>query len=394
MAVVLSFRGEAAESSLEEASSDPGRAAAPPIRVLYVPMLFGAERWNGIMEHLRILVDELGRSVVPVLAVRSADGEQTPTLAERTGMEICRMGDRRSARELWRACRHRAVDVVHIHTPVAGGVPRLALGARLAGVPVVVTMHQVQLARSGVTRRVLNRLTQRWLVTRSLAVSEAVRDSLAAYAGLDPARITVLYNGVPAFMPAKTGVTAQSLDLDPSAIWLGYFGRLADEKLVDVLLRALAQARTREPRLRLLIVGDGYARERLERTARDLALTGVVLFAGHRPDAKELMRRVALVAHPARFEGLPYALIEAMEAGRAIVAARAGGVPEAVIDGSNGLLVEPGDVDALAAAVLRLVNDQPLRTRFEGAARDLYMRRFSASQMATAVHAVYAAARR
>jgi glycosyltransferase involved in cell wall biosynthesis len=358
--------------------------------VLYVPMLFGAERWNGIMEHVRILVGALGPSIEPLVAVRHADGEQTPVLAQLTGMQPRRLGDRRSALELARLCRRERIDIVHIHTPVAGGVPRLALGARLARAAVIVTYHQVQLEPAGRGRRALNRLTQRALVRTGIAVSAAVRESLTTYAGLDPTRIRVLYNGVAPYVATKD---AAPLDLDQSAIWAGYFGRLADEKLIDVLLRALGTARIDEPRLRLLVVGDGYARERLEALTRELALGDVVIFAGHRPDARALMRRVALVVHPARFEGLPYALIEAMEAGRAIVAARAGGVPEAVLDGVNGIIVDPGDAHALAAAVLRLVQDDTLREAFERGARARYASMFSAAHMAEQTLAVYEAAR-
>jgi glycosyltransferase involved in cell wall biosynthesis len=358
--------------------------------VLYVPMLFGAERWNGIMEHVRILVGALGPSIEPLVAVRHADGEQTPVLAQLTGMQPRRLGDRRSALELARLCRRERIDIVHIHTPVAGGVPRLALGARLARAAVIVTYHQVQLEPAGRARCALNRLTQRALVRTGIAVSAAVRESLAKYAGLDPTRIRVLYNGVAPYVATED---AAPLDLDQSAIWAGYFGRLADEKLIDVLLRALGAARIDEPRLRLLVVGDGYARERLEALTRELALGDAVIFAGHRPDARALMRRVALVVHPARFEGLPYALIEAMEAGRAIVAARAGGVPEAVVGSVNGIIVEPGDADALAAAVLRLVQDDTLRGSFERGARARYASMFSAAHMAEQTLAVYEAAR-
>ena len=356
-------------------------------RVLYVPMLFATERWNGIMEHLRLLIDGLGDAITPLLVTRPDDGEQTSILASATGVETCALAVGRGAGELRHLCRERHIDIVHIQTPVSGGMPRLAVGARLGGARVVVTFHQVQMRPVSPARRALNRITQR-LLDANIAVSRAVAGSLATVGGLDPARIAVVYNGVAPYAEEHASAAAP-ITLDPGGIWAGYFGRLAEEKDVASLLRALAIASRQEPRLRLLIVGDGYEREHLLALTAQLGLEDKAVFAGHRADARALMRRVAFAVHPPWFEGLPHTLIEALEAGLPIVATRVAGCVEVVDEGVSGLLVAPRDAEGLAGAMVTMASDAEMRARFSANARARYQRDFTAAQMVRSVLETY-----
>ncbi len=357
-------------------------------RVLYVPMLFATERWNGIMEHLRLLIEGLGDAITPLLVTRPDDGEQTSILATATGVETCALGVGRGAGELRRLCRERHIDIVHIQTPVSGGMPRLAVGGRLGGARVVVTFQQTQLESASRPRRLLNLATQRLVLDRCIAVSESVAESLVTLSGFDRSRIDVVHNAVAPYEEAS-GARGQALELDDSAVWAGYFGRLAEEKDVACLLRALAIASRQEQRLRVLIVGDGYERDRLLALTTELSLEGRALFAGHRSDARALMRRVAFVVHPPWFEGLPHTLIEALEAGLPIIATRVAGCVEVVDDGVNGVLVEPRDPEALAAAMVTMAGDPAMRARFSANALARYARDFSADQMVRSVLETY-----
>ncbi|MDE3097445.1 MAG: glycosyltransferase, partial [Chloroflexota bacterium] len=167
------------------------------------------------------------------------------------------------------------------------------------------------------------------------------------------------------------------------------FGRLAEEKDVACLLRALAIASRQERRLKVLIVGDGYERDRLLALTAQLGLEGKAIFTGHRGDARALMRRVAFVVHPPWFEGLPHTLIEALEAGCPIVATRVAGCVEVVDDGVNGVLVEPRDPEGLAGAMVAMAGDPAARARYSANARARYMRDFSADQMVRSVLETY-----
>lgn len=148
-------------------------------------------------------------------------------------------------------------------------------------------------------------------------------------------------------------------------------GRLVEQKGLDTLLRAYAAASGELGGRRLLIAGDGPERESLERLAGSLGLNGGVSFLGSvgRDRLAELLCSADLFAFPSRYEAFGVALLEAMAAGVPVVAARAGGIPEFAVDGENALLVPPDDERALAAALVRLANDDVLARRLAAGAR-------------------------
>jgi glycosyltransferase involved in cell wall biosynthesis len=138
---------------------------------------------------------------------------------------------------------------------------------------------------------------------------------------------------------------------------------LFQRKGVDVLLDALARLADDGLRPALWIAGQGPARPALEKQARELGLDHQVRFLGERGDIADLLAACDVFILPSRSEGLGVAALEAMAAGRAIVATRVGGLAEAVVDESTGLLVPPADPAALAGALARLLRDPALRAR-------------------------------
>jgi glycosyltransferase involved in cell wall biosynthesis len=176
---------------------------------------------------------------------------------------------------------------------------------------------------------------------------------------LDEARIRVVPNPAPAEVP-----TARA-DVDTAAFV--FAGRLTAQKSLDVALQAVAAV----PEARLLVVGDGPERARLERLAGDLQLDGRVEFTGARPrgDVLQALSSAAAALLASSWENLPHAAVEALAVGTPVVATAVGGVPEVVRDGENGLLVPPGSPEALAAAMARLVGDHELREGLAARAR-------------------------
>lgn len=367
------------------ASAEPEKRT----RILYVSNLFYPEPWNGIMESMRLLIDGLDHQrYEPLVAVRPDDGAQTATLAERTGAKSHAFSSTRSVREVQRLCRAADADIVHIETPVTGGVPRLALGARLGGATsVIVTYQLVQTARLPLRSRIINRLAHRLLVRHTIAVSEGVAESLVTNAGLPRNSIEVIHNAAAPYEEGEAGPPIP--DRSGREVWIGYFGRLAQEKGVDRLLDALSLLRQRCPDARAILVGGGYLRDELEAQATALDLDAIACFAGHRTDAREIMRRVDIVVLPSLFEGLPLVLVEAMEAKRPVVATRIPGTSEVVADGVSGLLVPPGDPVALAEALARLIEDAELRDRMgeNGFAR--FLEHFDAQRMIGRMNLIY-----
>jgi glycosyltransferase involved in cell wall biosynthesis len=142
--------------------------------------------------------------------------------------------------------------------------------------------------------------------------------------------------------------------------------------------------------LRLLVAGDGYERAALERRAEAAGCADAVLFTGYRADARALMAAVDIVVHPPRFEGFGLVVAEAMAAGRPVVATDvAGGLPEMVREGQNGMLVPYGDVGSMTAALVALCADEALRSRMGRAGRERYRQDFTVERMIERTLAIY-----
>ena len=177
--------------------------------------------------------------------------------------------------------------------------------------------------------------------------------------GVPEERVTVLPN--PA--PRPDEAAAVELDARPALV---FAGRLTTAKDLGVLLRALRGV----PDATLSIVGDGADRAALEALATDLDLSARVRFFGARPRAEVLGLMAAADAFvlTSAWENFPHGLVEALAMGTPVIATRVGGVPEIVTDGENGLLVDPGDEQAFAAAVNRFLEDRGLREHLRAAA--------------------------
>jgi glycogen(starch) synthase len=196
------------------------------------------------------------------------------------------------------------------------------------------------------------------------AVSESALQRVRALAPDVTSRSSVIRNGLemPALAPAP-------LPWAPPRV--ACVGRLVPEKGFDLALRALARLTTRFPALRLTLVGDGPERPRLEALARELGLGNAVTFLGWLPPPQvpAVMNGATLVVVPSRWEGLPGVAIQAAQMARPAVATRVGGIPEIVLDGETGLLVEPDDVPALAEAIARVLESPNRAAEMGRAAR-------------------------
>jgi glycosyltransferase involved in cell wall biosynthesis len=214
-------------------------------------------------------------------------------------------------------------------------------------------------------------------VDRAAAVvsnSEHYRSLYASY-GFDVRRIRVIRSAV-APMPAASGAAVRArYGIRDDEVVVTCLARLVERKGHDDLIRA-------QSGLRLLFVGDGPYRQALEGR-------GAIL-AGPRRDIPEILAASDIVALPSRFgEGCPNALLEAMAAGKPVVAARTGGIPEVVADGETGILVPREDPEALRGALLRLAADPALRARMGAAGKDRAEREFSVSRLVQSYEALY-----
>jgi glycosyltransferase involved in cell wall biosynthesis len=288
---------------------------------------------------------------------------------------------------LTRILRRERADVLHTHTlAAANALARIA--GRLAHVPVVSHLHIANHFRPA-TRAVLAGLdnaTARFAAAL-VAVSE---DTRRAYEDQGyPQRIRVVYNGVAPASADANGLR-EELSIPLDAPLVAEVGRLCDVKGQRELIEAIA----RLPGARAVLVGadleQGGAYERTLRAhADELGVTDRVVFAGYRDDAARVVAAADVFALPSWTEGLPLVVLEAMALARPVVATTVGGTPELVADGETGLLVPPRDVDALTAALKRVLDDEGLGRRLGEAGRVRVAQRFSSEAMTRDVLAVY-----
>jgi glycosyltransferase involved in cell wall biosynthesis len=270
-------------------------------------------------------------------------------------------------------------------------LPALAI-ARLGRIhPVVATVHtpalQGTLSRRG---RILQAIARdgvgRWVV-----LSERNRELLAASRGTDPDKVSVVFPGLPEerFHELPSAAAARhEIALEPGSTTVGTVGRLSQQKRHDVLIEAVSLAAREAPDLKLVIVGEGGLDAATRRLAEE-RLPGQVTFTGYRPDAIRLLPAFDIFALSSDFEGLPFALLEAMATARPTVTTDVQGAGEAVRDGREGLVVPRRDPGALAEAILTLARDSELADRLGKGARERFLAEFTADRMLDRTEALY-----
>ncbi|HEY0305404.1 MAG TPA: glycosyltransferase family 4 protein [Longimicrobiales bacterium] len=246
------------------------------------------------------------------------------------------------------------------------------VAARLVGVPVLV---------SHVTDRPLkNKPHYRFffgkVATHHVAVSNAVRDTVVKSAPWLKRDVAVIYNGVD--IDEIDAAPPVDLGLGTGAITVGFVGHFEMRKGIMDFAQAWQRVSGEVPNAHAIIVGEG-------RRAADfheaMGAAPRVHWLGFRRDVPSIMKALDIFVLPSRFEGFGLVVAEAMAARAAVVAYHTSNMPEIITDGADGILVPPGDVEALAAAVVRLCKDDALRARLASDARETAIRRFSADRM-------------
>jgi glycosyltransferase involved in cell wall biosynthesis len=204
--------------------------------------------------------------------------------------------------------------------------------------------------------------------------------------GVNPDRIVVLHNTLgESELAAKPRVFTS---VDPGSVTIGQVGRMAPGKGFSDTLSAFCQLRSRLPSVKLVLVGDGPERPQLEAFARKHELdSSSVRFTGWRSDIRALLSQMDVFVFPSRNEPFGMALLEACAAGVPAIAYREGGVPEIIVDQESGLLVPPGDLEALANAMLDLCQDPEKRERLSRGAQERARTAFSPRAAAAAFSA-------
>ena len=331
---------------------------------------------------------ERGHYVVPILPTRKvgwlhdrlAESEFQPESIELLGAPVPL-----SVAMLARILRRNSVEVVHSHEFTMSVVA--AFACRRIRARHISTMHGNQEMTRAWKRRVALRLAFR-LTDVVTCVSLDTKKHLIEQLGGVGEEIRVVPNGVPQRKGDGRAVRKE-LSLEPRTLMILAVGGLHPRKGFDVLLQALARMGVGQP-WQLIIAGEGPERARLTALANDLGLAEQVRLLGQREDVPDLQAAADLFVMPSLWEGLPLAVLEAMLAGTPVVASAVSGIPEAINpDEEQGLLVPPGDIDALAEAVKGLIVDKERRERVAAAGQVRAQNDFTTKTMIDTYEAMY-----
>ena len=297
----------------------------------------------------------------------------------------------RQGRRLARYLSSQHVDIVHSHD-VYNNIFATAC-ARIARTPVVIASRRWWDDVPRTALRVVNRYAYRF-ADCVIANSKTVADLLVTDDRVRSARIAVVSNFVDesAFAPlahGARGALLADLGVPPGSIVIGCVAGLRPVKNHESLITAMARLRPRWPSLHLVLIGDGEARPSLERLARQLGVTDVVHFAGVRPNEPNLHHLFDISVLCSLSEAFPNSILEAMAAGKAVVATRVGGVVDAVVDRETGLLVEAGHPAALAHAIEQLLIDPGRRRALGEAAVRRARAQFHADHVLPSLESLY-----
>ena len=241
--------------------------------------------------------------------------------------------------------------------------------------------------------RIYNRIDRAVLryADRVVAVSHAMKTLLIKH-GLPAEKIQVIYNGIDkggaAFLESSDTIR-QRHGLSPKQKIVGVIGRLNPEKGQMVFLKAMEQTALKCPEARALLLGDGQERALLERYCHEHGLGDRVIFTGYRENIADYYQLFDLLVLPSLSEGLPNVALEAMSFGIPVLATAVGGVPE-VIQNGNGILVPPGDPEALSERMTELLGNHSLRQTIGLKGKDSLYPRFSPTHRARQILNLYA----
>jgi glycosyltransferase involved in cell wall biosynthesis len=284
--------------------------------------------------------------------------------------------DRSTIRQIQALARDFHADIVHSHGYKPNLYAWMALGT--SGPRLVSTCHGYI---DGTVALYMYGILDRRLLRRYYAISAVSERDLSRLlgSGVPASKIRVINNGI----DCRTFAGAPpSIDRRGASFLIGSVGRMTPEKNPTGFLAAARHAVRSFPDAQFLFIGDGRERTRLELLAREWGLEQNVQFLGFRQDMPNVYASLDLLVLPSLDEGLPMAILECMAAGTPVIATRVGAVEKLVRNEETGLLLAPGDQEALNQAVVRLLSDRDLARRLGKAGQDLVNREFSSDAMA------------
>ena len=323
-----------------------------------------------------------------------------PIIIPELGRQIQPFKDLIAFWKIYRLLKREKPDIVHTHTAKAGTLGRIA--SIFAGVPVKIhTFHgnifQGYFNRFYVKLFIFIERALAYFTTFIVAISEEQkREICQRYKIAKPNKVKVIPLGLELeklfSIGSHNGLLRNELNIEDEVTMVGIIGRIVpvkNHKMFLAVIKRLSSNLSNKTKTKYLIVGDGEERNALEHRTRNLGLNGDVIFCGWREDLANVYSDLDIVALTSMNEGTPVSLIEALAAGRSVVATDVGGVADVVEDGVNGYLVPSGDVEGFSKRLAELIEDSQKRRRFGFKGREMVRGRFSKERLIEDVKNLY-----
>jgi glycosyltransferase involved in cell wall biosynthesis len=324
------------------------------------------------------------------------------------GLEACgtrvyriRFGNHFDVRGIWRLFRlivRNGYDLVHIHQVTSGVIGRIA--ARLALRKIVVTESGLAADHYWIKNKVklflhtsvMHPLWNAFFVDGLIAISGAVQESVIRREHISPKKVFCIPYGTdffPSLSPERKAVARANLSLPQNSIIVGSAGRLTRQKGYENLLQALPGLIARCPNLLCIIAGDGESMSALREKTAALNISGHVRFLGWQKNISPVLDALDIFVLPSLWEPFGLVLVEAMAHGKPVVATAVNAIPEIVENGRTGILVEPGNTQALADALAVLAQDPQRAVAMGMSGRMRAEARFSRTQTTGKIESLY-----
>lgn len=357
---------------------------------LKVLEIIGDSSLAGAPRHLLALLEnfDLKKFEVFVICPPGPLAGELRSLKRDINLEVVKMRskfDTRAISEIRKNIKHVKPDIVHAHGVRGGCLGRLAsIGLHF---PVIYTEH-LWTRNYKLSSRIANgiQVSALWFLDMftdlNIAVSQAVKDFMVESQISRPSKIEVIYNGIE---PTKKKANIFS----GHSVKLGTVGTLNFQKGIQFLIEAMPKVIKEFGDVKLVIVGEGEYLSYLKKLVKRYKLTKSITFTGFSKNVEDEMENFDIYVQPSLSESFGLAIVQAMSLGIPIVATNSGGIPEVVTAGKSGILVEPGNPDALAEAILELLRDKALAQKMGHLAAEEVRIKFNLEDMVRQTEGIY-----
>lgn len=286
-------------------------------------------------------------------------------------------------------------DIMHAHGQRAGLIARWA--AKGLPIKVIYTEHtrtlQFKLGNPVLDWAHIKamRALDKW-TDMNIAVSQAVADFLIKYKITKPEKIQIIHNSIEskpkAHIDEDTLGIINQYGLRKKDIIIGTIGSLNIQKDTATLIKAMTKVIKRLPQSKLVIVGSGPLKFKLQKLAKKLKITDHVIFTGSIKNISSILQLFTIFVLPSRSEAFGISILEAMRAGVPIIATKVGGIPEIITNNRDGILIEPGQPKLLASGIMKLINNKKLQAKLSKEGLET-IKRFSIDKMIQETSRVY-----